>query len=130
MYITPETLQQMLAAWKREIFSSLHAVLPGLIRSYDPDTGLAIVQPGLSGKGSDGKILTAPILEEVPVFLPSSDFIVSAGSFCLLFFMDGCLDGFLASRQPVLPASPRHHDLSDAIALVGWFPCFDAAIPD
>ena len=96
----------------------------GIIRSYDPDTGLATVQPGLSGKESNGQILTAPILTEVPVFLPSSDFIVFAGSFCLLFFMDGCLDGFLASRQPVLPASPRHHDLSDAIALVGWFPLF------
>ena len=124
MDITPETIHQLLDSWKREIFSSLHAVLPGLIQSYDPDTGLASVQPALSGKTSAGNLLTAPLLTEVPVLLPSSDFTVSSGAFCLLFFMDSCLDGFLASRQPVLPASPRHHDLSDAIALVGWFPCF------
>ena len=72
----------------------------------------------------DGKILTAPLLEQVPVFLPAANCSVSPGMPCLLIFMDFCMDGWLQSGQPVLPSSPRQHEWSDAVALVGFAPAF------
>ena len=122
MEITETFLQNALEALKQEILSTMHCAMPGNIVSFDSDSGLASVQPGLRRKTSSGEILTIPILTEVPVFLPSADQAVSVGDPCILLFMDFCLDGFLQAGQPVLPPSPRQHDLSDAIALVGYAP--------
>ncbi len=140
MDIQDSFLQSVLDAQKKDIFSSLRVMMPGTIVSYNSFTGLASVQPGLRRKsaansGLSGSsaassapsdILTAPILSDVPVLLPSSDFQPASGSPCLLLFADFCLDGWLESKQPVLPPSSRQHDLSDAIALVGYFPAFTA----
>ena len=111
---------------ERSFASKLRVMMPAVILSYDDSSGLADVQPALRLRGASG-VMTSPPLPGVPVFLPSEDYPVSAGSPCLLLFCDFCLDGFLASGQPVVPPFPRHHDLSDAIALVGWFPAFSRA---
>jgi len=124
MEITKEFLQSALDSLKQEFFSSFHAVMPARIQDYDTEKGLATVQPALRQKTSSGQILTMPVLKDVPVFLPSADHAVSPGDFCLLLFADFCLDGWLETRQPVVPPSPRRHDLSDAIALAGFFPAF------
>ena len=58
----------------------------------------------------------------VPVFLPSADFVPVPGDHCLLIFCDFCIDGWFDTGQPVLPPSPRMHDLSDAFAIVGFRP--------
>ena len=128
MYIDETFLQAALDSLKKDLMSSLPVAMPGIIETYDADSGLASVQPALRRRTSDsataGEILTAPLLEEVPVFLPAADFSVSAGMPCLLIFMDFCLDGWLQAGQPVLPPSPRQHDWSDAVALVGYAPAF------
>ena len=124
MHIDEAFLQDALDSLKKDILASLPVAMPGIIESYDAESGLASVQPALRRKNSDGEILTAPLLEEVPVFLPADDFSVSSGMPCLLIFMDFCLDGWLQSGQPVLPPSPRQHDWSDAVALVGYAPAF------
>ena len=125
MKITEPFLFHFLESMKKEIQSSLHAAMPGNLLSYDPDTGLASVQPALCRKNLSGEILTAPILSDVPVLLPSADYTPTVGDPCILLFMDFCLDGWLKTAQPgqpALPPSPRTHDLSDAVALVGFFP--------
>ncbi len=124
MEITESFLLNALDSLKKELLSSLHAAMPGNIVSYDPSSGLATIQPALRRKTHAGGIMTAPLLEDVPVFLPSSEYTPSPGDPCLLLFMDFCLDGWLSTGQPVIPPSPRTHDLSDAIALVGFFPAF------
>ena len=128
MNIDEVFLQAALDSMKKDLMSSLPVAMPGIIETYDADSGLASVQPALRRRTSDsataGEILTAPLLEEVPVFLPAADFSVSAGMPCLLIFMDFCLDGWLQAGQPVLPPSPRQHDWSDAVALVGVAPAF------
>ena len=118
--VTMDFLRQALESLKREILSSLHVAMPGFIESFDPDSGTATVQPALRRRTASGDLLTAPLLAEVPVFLPSADFTPAAGDPCLLVFADFCVDGFLMARQPVLPPSPRTHDLSDAFAFVGF----------
>ena len=124
MHIDEAFLQDALDSLKKDILASLPAAMPGTVEAYDPETGLASVQPALIRKTSDGKFLTAPLLQEVPVILPAAEYSVSPGRPCLLLFMDFCLDGWLQSGQPVLPPSPRRHDWSDAVALVGFAPAF------
>ena len=126
MEIIKEFLQSALDSLKQEFFSSLHAVMPAQIQDYDAEKGLATVQPALRQKTSSGQILTMPVLKDVPVFLTSADHAVSPGDFCLLLFCDFCLDGWLETRQPIVPPSPRRHDLSDAIALAGFFPALSS----
>ncbi len=120
--ITGDFLRQALDALRREIFSTLHVAMPGTVIAYDASDGTVSVRPALRRRTSSDQILTAPILSRVPVLLPSSDFIPAPGDPCLLIFCDFCLDGFLDTSQPVLPPSPRSHDLSDAFALVGFCP--------
>ena len=120
MEITETFLQEALDSLKRDILSCLHVAIPGIIESYDDSVGTALVQPALRRKTNTGDILTAPRLLEVPVFRPSADYVVSDGAPCILLFMDFCIDGWLESNQPVIPPSSRQHDLSDAVALVGF----------
>ena len=120
--IIGDFLRQALDALRREIFSTLHVAMPGTVIAYDASDGTVSVRPALRRRVSSDQILTAPILPRVPVLLPSSDYTPAPGDPCLLLFCDFCLDGFLDTGQPVLPPSPRSHDLSDAFALVGFCP--------
>ena len=122
MEITADFLESALQALKQEIFSTLHVAMPGIVQSYDAEKRTAVVQPALRRKNASGDTVTAPLLRDVPVFLPSADFTPAPGDSCLLIFADFCADGWYESAQPVLPPSPRTHDLSDAFALVGFRP--------
>ena len=118
MKVTVEFLESALLKLKEEIFASLHVAMPGIIQSYDPDRRTATVQPALRRKNAAGEIITAPLLQDVPVFLSGSSSEVNPGASCLLIFADFCIDGWSETGQPTLPSSPRSHDLSDAFALI------------
>ncbi len=118
MEITADFLENALQSLKEEIFSSLHVAMPGIIRSYDSIHRTATVQPALRRKNAAGGIITAPLLQDVPVFLSGSSSEVTPGASCLLIFADFCIDGWFETGQPVVPLSPRSHDLSDAFALI------------
>ena len=94
-------------ALKREILSSLHCALPGVVEAYDPETGTADIRP--SG--------AYPLLSGVPVFMPLP-FEVSPGDACLLVFADLDTEAWLSGGDA--PASGRRHSLSDAFAFVGY----------
>ena len=121
MQVTTAFLQEALEKLKQDICSSLHVIMPGRIASYDPSTGLADIQPVLMRRTSAGALLPAPLLLDVPVFRPTADYSLSPGDPCLVFFADFCLEGVWPELQPMVPPSPRAHDLSDAIALAGFF---------
>ena len=95
-------------ALKKEIFSSLHCDLPGVVNSFDDDSGTASVRLALSGM---------PVLQDVPVFTCNE---VSAGDACLVVFADCDVDAWLSGEDEVDPASGRMHSLSDAFAFVGF----------
>ena len=119
MKVTESFLHHALESLRQEIFSTMRVAMPGNIVSYDDGTGLAVIQPALRRKTRSGQILTAPQLSGVPVFRPTADHPISPGDPCLLLFMYFCMDGWLDTGQPVLPPSPRQHDLSDAVAITG-----------
>ena len=107
-------------ALKKEIFSSLHCALPGIVESFDPETQTASVQP-VARKG----LVSLPQLRDVPVFFPGGrgngiTWEVSQGDECLLVFSDLDIDSWFETGADEAPVSARQHDLSDAFAFVGF----------
>ena len=101
-------------ALKKEIFSSLHCAMPGIVESFDPDTQTVCVQPVVR-RGS----VSMPLLRDVPVFM-SVPFEVNPGDACLLVFADYDIDAWLESGEVEEPVSGRMHSMSDAFAFVGF----------
>ena len=99
---------QELLALKKEILSSLHCALPGMVESFDDASGTASIRLALSGM---------PVLQGVPVFVCSE---VNAGDLCLVVFADCDVDAWLETGEAGEPASGRMHSLSDAFAFVGF----------
>ena len=99
---------QELLALKKEILSSLHCALPGIVESFDEDTGTAGIRLALSGM---------PVLRDVPVFVCNE---VNPGDACLVVFADCDIDNWFNGDDSADPASGRLHSLSDAFAFVGW----------
>ena len=95
-------------ALKKEILSSLHCALPGIVDAFDDDSGTASVRLALSGM---------PVLQDVPVFVCTE---VSAGDACLVVFADCDVDAWLSGEDEAAPVSGRMHSLSDAFAFVGF----------
>ena len=90
-----------IVALKREIMSSLHCALPGIVESFDGETQTAVIRPAEEGM---------PLMRDVSVFMPVP-FEVSPGDACLVVFAD---------RDTESPASGRMHSLSDGFAFVGF----------
>ena len=101
---------QDIAALKREIFSSLHCALPGVVESFDSTSQTAVIRPGVQGM---------PLLRDVPVFMPVS-FEINPGDPCLVIFADCDIDAWFDGSESEAPASGRKHSLSDAFAFVGF----------
>ena len=99
---------QELLALKKEILSSLHCALPGIVESFDEDTGTAGIRLALSGM---------PVLLDVPVFVCNE---VNPGDACLVVFADCDIDNWFAGEDEADPVSGRLHSLSDAFAFVGF----------
>ncbi len=105
---------QEMMALKREVLSSLHCAMPGIVESFDALTQTAAVRPALKRKG-----MTLPVIRDVPVFMPVS-FTVNPGDACLLVFADFDTDAWLEGREAEDPTSGRMHSLSDAFAFIGF----------
>ena len=103
-----------IAALKREISSSMHCAMPGIVESFDAAAGTAVIQPGLKRGG-----VAMPLLRDVPVYLPGGR-TIQAGDLALVIFADCDIDAWLASGEVEEPASDRTHSLSDAFAFVGF----------
>ena len=103
------TPQDMIAL-KKEIISSLHCALPGIVESFDAEARTAVIRPAVKGM---------PLLRDVPVFMPVP-LDVSPGDLCLVVFADTDIDAWFESGEPEDPVSDRRHSLSDAFAFVGF----------
>ena len=120
MEITEAFLEQALEAFRKEIFASLHVAMPGRIVLFDAETGTATIQPAVRKRDLDGKLVTAPMLIGVPVYLPTADYAPREGDQCMVIFADCCIDGWFDTGNAVVPPSKRTHDLADGFAIVGF----------
>lgn len=102
----------------------LHTCLPGIIKSFDPETQIAEVQPAIQKITTTQGAFDLPLCVDVPVIFPQAQrfFItwpVAAGDECMLFFAERCFDRWFMEGGTQEPDDYRMHDLSDAFALVG-----------
>ena len=114
--------QNEIEAIKKDILSSFHCALPGIVESFDPENQAADIRP-VAWHRPGGIKIPLPLLKDVPVFIPHTGtepaWTVSPGDACLLIFADSPIDPWLEDDDTA-PVPDRQHDLSDAFAFIGW----------
>lgn len=108
------------------ILSGIHTALPGIVKSYDPITNKATIQPALNKAYESGEI-PMPILENVPIMFQSGvnfsiNFPITEGDYVLLIFCERSIDLWKSVGGQVTPDDPRKFALSDAVAIPGLMP--------
>lgn len=108
------------------VLNDVHTCLPGIVKSYNPSTNKATIQPALNKAFFSGA-MPMPILENVPLLFPGGSnfnmtFPVNSGDYVLLLFSERSIDLWLSVGGQVTPNDPRKFDLSDAIAIPGLQP--------
>lgn len=126
---SPPDLRRLLAAFGLETRKAVNCVRVGVIKAFDAAQQTAtvqIAQQQVTSVKPDGTQTEAqfPLLLEVPVAFPGGGgytltFPVHAGDECLILFNDRELDNWFIDGPGFAPSTPRVHDLSDGIAIVG-----------
>jgi len=106
---------------------ALRVAVPGIVRSFDVDTQLAVVSVALREVTIQDQELAVediPDLADVPVVMPrgggySLTIPIQAGDECLLIFADQCIDSWWTTGEVQDPLAVRRHSLSDPFALLG-----------
>lgn len=117
----------------------IHTALPGRVESYDAATQKADIKPLVKRcfrTGDDRTIVEElPVLTDVPIVFPrGGGFFVSlpvtAGDHVLLIFNESSIDIFqTGAGGDTDPQDIRRHNLSDAVALPGFYP-FSKSLAD
>jgi hypothetical protein len=125
--------EEAFSAAVNAIMSGFFVALPGKVEKYNPITQQAEVKPLLQRAyvDNDGNedVDKLPAMQNVPVLFPRAGgfFLtmpVKKGDNVLLIFCDRSIDGYMASTGAVDldPIDLREHDISDAVAIPGFFP--------
>lgn len=116
---------------KDQILNSIRVAMPATIESFDHSNQTATVKPCINDRivNKDGKSewTPLPLIMDVPVQVSQCKdyaitFPIQSGDPCMLIFQDKCIDAFMQSGNDSVQAEIRHHDLSDAIAIIGISP--------
>ena len=123
-----ELLNLAIGSWLGDI----HTCMPGKIDSYDPKTQMATVKPLVKrrivhGDGSEDLEVIPPITNVPVTFLRAAGFFMSfpveKGDLVTLHFCETSIDNYMSGTgEDTDPDEFRHHDLSDAIAVPGFYP--------
>lgn len=123
---TPEApdLRALLLALRMETSATLNCHQVGQIVSFDAVKQTASVQLAVLRTTPDG-VLPYPVLTDCPVFMLGGGggvitFPIIAGDTCLVLFNDRDLDNWFSSGAITPANTPRLHDLSDGLVLVGF----------
>jgi len=111
----------------------LRVCVPAIIIKYDKDKMLADVRPQFKKKYSDGSVVSAPIIYNVPVAHPRAGkayihLPLKKDDQVTLWIADRSLEKWLTSGGEVDPEDVRKHQISDAIAYPGCYP-FNDTVP-
>lgn len=129
--------QEQIADYETSIRSAINGslkgvwtALPCIIVSFDKAAMTCTAQPAIQGVVTNQdrtKTLTdLPLLVDVPVQYPQGGgcvmtFPIAPGDECLVIFSSRHIDSWWDSGGVQPPMSPRMHDLSDGMAIVGFF---------
>ena len=103
----------------RSATEDMHTALPGEIKSYDPDKGVATVLPKAKFTKPDGSMMDFPEISGVPVMFPQSKNVTIAwpikkGDGCLLVFSEQALDYWMYGKET---DTKLRFDLTNAMKL-------------
>lgn len=131
---TPSLAQVIKDAIEARLFD-LHTCLPAKIVSYDANKMKASVQPVLQRSYSNGKLVTMPIINDVPVLMPRAGkaFVslpLKAGDAVTLVFSERSLDKWKSVGDVTSPDDPRKFHISDAYAFPGGYSFNSSAAAD
>lgn len=129
------TLAQVLQDAIDAKICELHVCLPARVESYDAGTQKANVKPLLQKKYVDGRVVSLPIVNNVPVIMPRTgkaflSLPLAPGDTVTLLFAERSLDKWKSTGGEVNPDDPRKHNLSDAFAIPGGYSFNEAAQMD
>lgn len=113
----------------------LNTAMPGVIVSYNASTQLAEVQPSFKITYTNPiELVSRPVIMDVPVIFPRSKgkgicFPIEEGDSVLLIFSQRSLDDWIDQGGEVQLKDTRLHNLTDAIAIPGFFPLNEVIEP-
>lgn len=119
----PDFIQQL----TRKISGSIRVSMPATIEEYDFKTQKASVKIDMQELYDNDTAIDYPVLTNVPVIFPRSGgasltMPVIRGDTCLVFFLDRDITSWLLGANGGIANSQRHHDLNDAVAIMGLSP--------
>ena len=130
-----ELLNMAIESW----LSDLHTCMPGRVDSYNAATQMATIKPLIKrrivhGDGSELLEELPPITNVPIVFARTAGFFISfpiaKGDLVTLHFCEKSIDNYMSGTgEDTDPDEFRRHDLSDAIAVPGFYP-FKRSIRD
>lgn len=105
---------------KKELAIDLKVSKLGIVDSYDSSTGTANVKIQTKFNEKTSKVWDYQVIPNVPV-VKSKYFShpIKKGDGCLIIFLDTDFTAWLESGNVIPPATPRLHNLNDAIAIMG-----------
>jgi hypothetical protein len=123
-FVVPPDFRAAFDSFKAEVFYDLNCHQLGEIVSFDAATQTASIQLMVDIQNADA-VYRYPVLTNCPVFVLSGGngcitMPVAAGDSCLVLFNDRDIDNWYENGTESVPNSPRTHDLSDGLALVGF----------
>lgn len=119
-----ELLRRTQDVWSVE----LRVAMPGIIQDVNYEKQTCTVQPAIRERlnfNGTPQWVDIPLLLDVPFFVPSGGnyyltLPVQPGDDCLVIFNDSCIDAWWQSGGIQNQVERRRHDLSDAMAFVGF----------
>ena len=107
----------------RSMIGEIHTALPGMVVSFDPRKGTAMVKPAGKYTTAEGERLEYPQIPEVPVVFPFSSssnvgmvFPVKAGDGCLIVVSEVELDEWRSGAES---SGNLKFDLTNAVCIPG-----------
>lgn len=121
------TLNTLVENTVKSLLRDLHTCTPGIIDSFDPETGRAEIQPTIQRiirPGTEDQIITLPKIINCPVGnLKVGGFVftmpVKQGDECMIHFTERSLDAWIKFGDIRKPNDIRMHHISDAY----FIPC-------
>lgn len=108
----------------RECMKGVCTSIPGHVLTFDPDTQLAQVQPGIMRVDINGAEFKVPPIIEVPVYFPGGDYCIEyqidPGCEGDILFSQRCIDGWIQSGGVAENPIGRFHNMQDAMFLPGF----------
>lgn len=108
----------------RECMKGVCTSIPGHVLTFDPDTQLAQVQPGIMRVDINGAEFKVPPIIEVPVYFPGGDYCIEyqidPGCEGDILFSQRCIDGWIQSGGVAANPIGRFHNMQDAMFLPGF----------